>query len=305
MRFGIVSHAAGNPQATLADTLAEIREAEADGFSFFSLPNIFGLDAIGVLTLAGRETSRIELATGVVPAPPRHPVAMAQQALTAQAAAGGRFVLGIGMSHKVVIEDMLGLSYAAPARQMREYLGVLMPLLRGEPAKFEGRLYRVQATLTVAGGTPVPCLVAALGPRMLEVAGRLADGTATWMTGIRTLAEHTVPTIRRAARDAGRPEPRVVAALPIALCSKPEAARDVANRLFQIYGTLPSYRAMLDREGAARPGDVGLYGDEAALRAGLDRLRDAGVTDFAASLFPAEEGCVARTRAFLRSLLPG
>lgn len=304
MRLGIVSHAAGNPKATLADNLAEIRQAEAEGFAFFSLPNIFGLDAIAVLALAGRETSRIELATGVVPAPPRHPVAMAQQALTAQAATGGRFVLGIGMSHKVVIEDMLGLSYASPARQMREYLEVLMPLLRGEPARFEGRLYRVQATLSVEGGTPVRCLVAALGPRMLEVAGRLADGTATWMTGTRTLAEHTVPTIRRAARDAGRPEPRVVAALPIALCSDPGTAREVANRVFQIYGTLPSYRAMLDREGAAGPGDVGIYGDEAALRAGLERLRDAGVTDFAASLFPADEGCVSRTREFLQSLLP-
>jgi 5,10-methylenetetrahydromethanopterin reductase len=303
MRIGVVSRIAGSPSTTLDDLVAEVKGAEAEGFAFYSLPNIFGLDAIGALTVAGRETDHIELATGVVPSPPRHPVTMAQQALTAQAACGGRFVLGIGLSHKIVIENMLGLSYAHGARQMREYLEVLGPLLQGKPVSFQGELYRVNAGLQVAGGTPVPLVVAALGPLMLRVAGRLADGTATWMTGPRTLAEHTVPAIRAAAREAGRRDPRVIAALPIAIVSDRAAARNAANELFQIYGSLPSYRAMLDREGAANPGDVALVGDETELRAGLARLRDAGVTHFAASLYPAEEGAVERTTAFLRSEL--
>jgi len=303
MQIGITSLLAGDPKTTLDALVDEVRQAEADGFAFFSLPNIFGHDAIATLTIAGRETQRIELATGVVPTPPRHPFAIAQQALTAQAACRGRFVLGIGLSHRIVIENMLGLDYGQPAKQMREYLEVLMPLVRGEPAAFSGERYRVNAALQVAGGTPVPVVVAALGPKMLELTGRLADGTATWMTGLRTLAEHTVPTIRRAAREAGRPEPRVIAALPIALTSDPAAARGVADRVFAIYGQLPSYRAMLDREGAAGPGDVALVGDEATLRAGLARLRDAGVTHFAASLFPADAEAVARTRAFLRAEL--
>lgn len=302
MRIGIGSRVIADPQGTLDALVAEARAAEADGFAFFSLPNIFGLDAISALTVAGRETSRIELATGVTPTPPRHPFALAQQALTAQAACRGRFVLGIGLSHRIVIESMLGLSYARPAHQMREYLEVLTPLLRGEAVDFQGELYRVRGRLDVAGGAPVPVLVAALGPRMLEVAGRLADGTVTWMTGIRTLAEHTVPTIRGAARAAGRPEPRVVCALPIALARDPAAAREVASRTFTIYGQLPSYRAMLDREGAAQPGDVALVGDERGLRAALGRLRVAGATDFSASLFPAEPGSVERTRAFLREV---
>jgi F420-dependent oxidoreductase-like protein len=301
MKIGIGSQIVGDPRTTLDALVAEAKAAEADGFAFYSLPNIFGLDAVSALMLAGRETTRIELATGVTPTPPRHPFALAQQALTAQAACGGRFVLGIGLSHKVVIENMLGLSYAQPARQMREYLEVLMPLVQGKPAAFSGELYRVNAALQVAGGTPLPVVVAALGPKMLELAGRLADGTATWMTGLRTLAEFTVPTIRAAARAAARPDPRVIAALPIALTSDPAAAKGVANKAFAIYGQLPSYRAMLDREGAASPGDVALAGDEAALRAGIARLREAGVTHFAASLFPAEPGCVERTRAFLRS----
>lgn len=303
MQIGVTSRVVGNPDTRLDDLVGEVRQAERDGFAFFSLPNIFGLDAIGALTVAGRETRRIELATGVVPAQPRHPVAMAQQALTAQAACGGRFVLGIGLSHKIVIEDMLGLSYAKPAKTMREYLEVLAPLLRGEPASHQGDLYRVNAALQVAGGTPVPVIVAALGPLMLRVAGQLADGTATWMTGRRTLAELTVPTLRDAAREAGRPEPRVVAALPVAITADPDKARDVANQAFAIYGQLPSYRAMLDREGAANPGDVALVGDESTVRAGLAALRDAGVTHFSASLFPADEGAVARTTEFLKAEL--
>jgi F420-dependent oxidoreductase-like protein len=303
MKIGIGSQVVGNPNATLDDLVGEVKAAEADGFAFFSLPNIFGFDAISALTVAGRETKRIELATGVTPTPPRHPFAIAQQALTAQAACRGRFVLGIGLSHKIVIENMLGLSYAHPAEQMREYLEVLMPAVHGKPVKFEGKHYRVQGQLQVAGGTPVPVVVAALGPKMLEVTGRLADGTATWMTGAKTLAAHTVPTIAKAARAAGRPAPRVIAALPIALTSDPAKAREVANKVFAIYGQLPSYRAMLDREGAANPGDVGINGDEATLRAGLARLRDAGVTHFAASLYPADAGCVERTRAFLKAQL--
>jgi F420-dependent oxidoreductase-like protein len=303
VRIGIVSQRVANPATTLDDLVDEARTAESQGFAFLSLPNIFGHDAIGALTVVGRETRSIELATGVVPSPPRHPVALAQQALTAQAACRGRFVLGIGLSHKIVIENMLGLSYAHPAKQMREYLEVLMPLVQGRPAKFEGELYRVNAGLQVAGGTPVPVVVAALGPKLLELAGRLADGTATWMTGTKTLASHTVPVIRAAAQAAGRPEPRVIAALPIAIASDPAKAREVASRSFAIYGTLPSYRAMLDREGAAQPGDVALVGDESALRAGLRRLADAGVTHFAASLFPAEDGAVGRTLEFLRAEL--
>src|SRR5690606_33911606 len=192
MRIGIGSRVIADPQGTLDALVAEARAAEADGFAFFSLPNIFGFDAVSALTVAGRETSRIELATGVTPTPPRHPFALAQQALTAQAACRGRFVLRIGLSHQLVTEPMLGLPYAHPARQMREYLEVLMPLVQGKPANFAGELYRVRGALQVHGGTPVPVVVAALGPKMLELTGRLADGTATWMTGLRTLAEHTV-----------------------------------------------------------------------------------------------------------------
>lgn len=303
MRIGLVSTVFSDPAATLDELVADARRCEQEGFQFLSLPNIFGLDAIGTLAIAGRETTTIELATGVVPAPPRHPFAMAQQALTAQAACGGRFVLGIGLSHKLVIEDLLGLSFEQPAKQMREYLEVLMPLARGEAASFQGDLYRVNAALSVPGGAPMPVIVAALGPRMLELTGELADGTATWMTGERTLGDHIVPALSRAARQAGRPQPRVIGALPICLASDAASAREAASKIFAMYGALPSYRAMLDREGAASPGDVAIAGDERALRDALGRLRDAGVSHFAASLFDGEPGATERTRAFLRDEL--
>jgi len=286
---------------TLDEFVKSVKKAEADGFAFVSAANIFGHDAIGALSIAGRETKKIELSTGVVPTPPRHPAALAQQALTCQAACGGRFTLGIGLSHQIVIENMYGLSYAKPAKQMEEYLSVLVPLLSGKPAAFNGDLYKVNMALQIPDGTPVSTIVAALGPRMLEVAGRLADGTATWMTGRQTLADHTVPAITKSAKAAGRPAPRIVAALPIAIASDPAKAREAANKSFAIYGQLPSYRAMLDREGAAGPGDVAIVGDEAALRAGLQALRDAGVTDYAASPFEAEKGSAKRTLEFLKS----
>ncbi len=303
MKIGYVSARAGEPTTTLDQIALEARRVEADGFAFYVVPSIFGLDAIGMLTVAGRETSRIELIPSVVPAAPRHPAAMAQQALTAQAASGGRFTLGVGLSHKAVIEDMFGLSYARPAKQMREYLSALVPLLEGKPVAFDGEIYRVHAALQVAGASRVSVLVAALGPRMLEVAGELADGTSTWMTGLRTLASHIVSGIGKAAEAAGRPAPRVQSAVPISLARDPAAARAACDATFKIYGRLPSYRAMLDREGAASPGALALVGDEATLRAGLAAYRDAGVTDFAASVFPGEEGAVPRTLDFLRSEL--
>lgn len=296
-----MSAIAGRPETRLDEIVAEARRAEADGFEFYVVPSIFSLDAIGMLVAVGRETRRIELIPAVVPTAPRHPAALAQQALTAQAASGGRFTLGIGLSHRAVIDDMFGLSYAKPAQQMREYLSVLVPLLEGKPAAFDGDWYRVHARLDVAEADPVPVLVAALGPRMLEVAGELAAGTVTWMTGLATLASHIVPSIRRAASAAGRGTPRIQSAVPICLTSDANAAREACNRSFSIYGKLPSYRAMLDREGAALPADVALVGDETELRAGLARYREVGVDDFAPSVFGADARDVERTLAFLKS----
>ena len=301
MRIGTMTGAAGN-SGDLDRVVREARAAEAAGFASFWAPQIFGLDAIAALCVVGRETERIELGTAVVPTYPRHPVALAQQALSAQVASGGRFTLGIGLSHKIVIEDMFGLSYERPARHMREYLEVLVPLLRGESVSYQGEQYRVKAGLEFAGTPRVPLLLAALGSAMLQLCGRYADGTVTWMTGPQTLESHIVPRLRAAASAAGRAEPRVLCSFPIALTNDAEKAREVADQFFKLYGTLPSYRAMLDREGAAGPGDVAIVGSERELRSALERLSEIGVTDFNGAPFPADEGAERRTSELLRSL---
>lgn len=301
MKIGIgIGDIAGAP-ADMDALVAQVKRAEADGFASAWFANIFGMDAIMAAALAGRETTRIEVGTAVVPTYPRHPVAMAQQALTAQAAARGRFTLGIGLSHQVVIESMLGLSFAKPYSHMKEYLAVLAPLIRTGSVVHQGEEYRVGASITVPGGQPCPILVAALAPKMLALTGAVADGTITWMTGPKTIREHTVPRIREGASQAGRPAPRIVVSLPVAVTRDVASARASAAQHFAIYGTLPSYRAMLDREGAEGPADVIVAGDESAVGEALARIADAGTTDFLAVPFPVagDADAVARTRSLL------
>jgi F420-dependent oxidoreductase-like protein len=285
------------------DLVAEAQDLEARGLASVWFPNVFGLEAITAAAVIGRQTNRIELGTAVVPTQPRHPTALAQQALTAGVACGGRFTLGIGLSHSVVIEGMLGLSYARRAQHMREYLEILGPLLRGEPAQLEGEEYRVDLALDIPAAQPVPVLVAALGDQMLRIAGRSAAGTILWMTGPRTIESHIAPKIRAAAREAARPEPRIVVGMYIVLTSNADAAIDRLGKRLAVYGQLPSYRAMLEKEGGAGPADLALVGDEKVLDAALDRLRDLGVSDFEAVIVSAEEGARERTLQYLESRL--
>jgi 5,10-methylenetetrahydromethanopterin reductase len=304
VKIGVMIGAAAGEVGTLDGMVAQVRQAEKDGFATAWFPNIFGLDAMTVAAIAGRETSRIELGTAVVPTYPRHPVTMAQQALSTQAATKGRFALGIGLSHQIVIEGMLGLSFAKPYSHMKEYLAVLAPLIRSGSVSYHGSEFRVAANVSVAGGTACAILLAALAPRMLALAGSEGDGTITWMTGLKTLREHTVPRLSEAAANAGRPAPRVAVGLPIAATTQVAEAKATAGRLFQVYGALPSYRAMLDREGVEGPADVALLGDEDALGEQLQRLADTGATDFMAAPYAVgadRAGSMARTRAFLRS----
>ncbi|MEP6624927.1 MAG: LLM class F420-dependent oxidoreductase [Acidimicrobiia bacterium] len=287
------------PTVDAAVTMA--KQVEAEGFAGFYVPQIFGLDALTMLAVVGREVPRIELGTGVIPTYPRHPMMLAAQALTTQQASDGRLVLGIGLSHQIVIESMFGMSYAKPARHMREYLDILMPLLRGESTAITGETLSFNGSVAVKAA-PVPVLVAALGPLMLELTGRVADGTITWMTGPATLESHIVPSITKAAADAGRPIPRVAVGLPICVTDDANAARSRAAKDYEMYGYLPSYRAMLDREGADGPADVAIVGDEAAVAAGIQRVADAGATDFAAAEYGSPDER-ARTRALLRTLL--
>ena len=294
MRIGLFMLAS----APLPAILSQVEQAERAGFATAWLPNIFAHDALTVLALAGQRTAAIELGVGVVPTYPRHPAALAQQALTVQAATGNRLLLGIGPSHQVVIEHMMGLSYARPIVHMRDYVRALTELLSGQPCHFTGERYQIDLQLTVPGATPPPVLLAALRPQMLRLAGQLAGGTITWMGGPRYLQDVAVPAITQAAREAGRSAPRVVAGFPVAVTQKPEAARAAASHIFKVYATLPAYRAVLDIEGAADAADVALIGTQAEVEQRLEQLAAIGVTDLAAVVYDVPDDPAARQRTY-------
>ncbi|WP_159931031.1 LLM class F420-dependent oxidoreductase [Oceanicoccus sp. KOV_DT_Chl] len=303
MRIGFMVGAGTEKDNSLVSAINFSKRVEQLGFDNVWMANIFGYDAMTMMAAVGRETTTLGVGTAVIPTYPRHPMAMAQQAMTTAAMSNGRFALGIGLSHKIVIENMLGMSYDKPAKHMREYLDVLIPLLKGENVSYQGEQYNVHCQLDVADKFEIPVIVAALGPVMLKLAGQMTAGTSTWMTGVDTLEKHIIPTITAATNDAGRAAPRVVAGLPIVLTSDVDAAKAKIDKALAVYGNLPSYRAMLDKEGSEGPSGVALLGDETALRKKIQQLRDIGVTDFNAAVMNVEEGAFERTLAFLQSEL--
>jgi 5,10-methylenetetrahydromethanopterin reductase len=303
MRIGIHSFSA---RPSLEQQLQQVEDADRDGFDSYWFGQAMGLDALTLAAIAGRSTSRIELGTAVAVTYSRHPFAMALQALTVQAATNGRFTLGVGPSHKPLIQDMWGLPYEQVALRVREYLSVLRPLVSEGRVAFSGTQFRVTGAHQIAEAKPCPILISALAPMMLRTAGELADGTVTWMAGPKTVEKHVVPRINAAAEAAGRPRPRVCVCLPVAVADDVAEARQRAARAFQIYGHLPNYRRMLDREGAAGPEDVAVVGDEAEVEGQLRALAGTGCTDLVASVFPTGEDAaasVARTWSLLKGLV--
>jgi F420-dependent oxidoreductase-like protein len=278
------------------------REAADAGFASFWLAEAMGLDSLTAAAVIGREVPDIEIGIAVVPTFPRHPIVMAQQALTAQALSGGRLVLGIGVSHAPLMEWRYGYRFERIAQHMREYLEVLLPLVREQTVEYAGDLFTGRMSLSVRDATPVRVVLAALGPRMLELAGGMADGTAVFMTGPRTLAGHVVPRIRAAARAAGRSAPMIGAAFSVCVTGDVAAARANVEKRYAAIGSLPSYRAMLDREGVASPADVAILGDEASVGDQIARLAEIGVTDLIASAVGTPDE-IDRTRALLAALV--
>ncbi len=263
-------------------TLARATRLREQGFRAMWSSQIFGPDTLTVLAMLGRELRDVDFGTAVVPVQPRHPSMLAAQARTVQEAIGGSLSLGIGLSHQVVVEGLWGISFDRPASYMHEYVSVLAPMLRGESVAVHGE--RVSAVAASAVGpkeTRTPgLLIAALGPKMLEIAGSMTDGTVLWMTGRKTIASHISPLVREAAMKAGRPEPRVVCSLPIVVSDDVNAARERVNKEYALYATLPSYAAMLEREGASAPADVALVGSRSQVLEALDELALAGVSEF-------------------------
>lgn len=294
---------AGGSGPNKVDALLEaVATAHEQGFGSFWTAQIFEADALTAFAVIGREVPDITLGTAVVPTYPRHPMMLAQQALTVQAAIGDRLVLGIGLSHQPVVEGMWGIPFERPVRHLREYLDALVPLLNDRSASMSGELVTSRGGIDLGDAPACPVLVAALGEQTLKTVGKRCDGTITWMVGPGTLADHTIPVIREAASAAGRRQPQVAAGFPVCVTDDVDAARARAAEVFAIYGQLPSYRAMLDKEGLAGPEDVALIGDESEVGARIDAIAELGVDTFLASEF-ATGADAERTRELLRSKL--
>jgi F420-dependent oxidoreductase-like protein len=313
VRIGVmVGPERGRYSTKIERMLADARWAEDAGLASVWVPQIpDDFDALTAVALIGQATSRIEIGTAVVPIQPRHPIALAQQVLSTQAVCEGRLTLGLGVSHHWIVEEMLGLSYDKPARTMRAYLDVLDAALSGPgPVDVENELFRVHNPLDITDLAPTPVMIAALGPVMVQLAGARTDGTILWLADERAIGEHIVPGLVRAADDAGRPAPRVVAGVPVCLCADHdiEVARARADRVLSEAEVSPNYQKLLDRGDARSVGDILAAGSEAAIAARLRSFADAGTTDVSVRVVPIGDTREAklessrRTRAYLASL---
>ncbi|MCM3925734.1 TIGR03564 family F420-dependent LLM class oxidoreductase [Frankia sp. AiPs1] len=301
MRIGIAVGEIRGPVG-LPEIVGQVRAAAEAGLATAWFAQALGWDALTTLGLVGSRVPGIALGTAVLPVPARHPLVLAGQALSTQAALGDRFTLGIGAGIGMMTDAMFGLPTDRPARRMREYLTVLRPLLRGEEVAHCGEFWTAVGAVSVPGAQPPPVLLAALGPAMLRVAGEVADGTVTWLAGVRTVGEHIVPAITGAA--AGRAAPEIVVGLPVCVTNHPDEVRERAARSLALFESIPSYRAMLDREGVAAAAEVAIIGDERQVERELGRLAAEGATHILANLQITGAAEWARTVELLGALSP-
>ncbi len=300
MRLGVMIGAErGDSARKVAKLVSDIEWAESAGMDTAWMPQVPNdFDALTMVSLMAAHTTTIELGTAVVPLQAQHPIALARQALSVHAVAGGRLALGVGPSHHWIVKDMLGIPYEKPAAYTRDYLQVLDAAFanpvgaggrtQGIMIDVENDSFTVHNPLDLPPVAPLPVLVAALGPVMLRIAGEHADGTVLWMADERAIGDHIAPRITKAAADAGRPAPRIVAGIPVCLCANSEidAAKDRANRILAEAETSPNYQRLLDRGDARTVGDLCAAGDEEAILARFKQFADAGVTDLSVRLLP-------------------
>ncbi len=290
---------------TVTQQVEDIVDAERRGFDSFWFAQTGETDILTTFALAGRDTERIELGTGVVPTYTRHPNVLAQQAATVNQATNGRLVLGIGPSHKPGVES-LGLRYDRPAQHIREYVEILRALSTEGSVNYEGEYFKLAARIGLVDAQPYPIMVSALAPLMLRVAGEVADGTITWMAGVTALRQHVIPKMNEAASNAGREAPRVVVGVPVSVSDDEDAARSSAGETFKVYGNLTNYRRILDRGEVEGPAQAAAVGTENSVADQLAAYAAAGATELMAVIFPTgdnPETSVARTKDLLQGLV--
>lgn len=307
MQITLMSYLKTRADRSVIETyVEELTEARDQGFQrMWTTQLMWEPDLLTIMAFALGQVSGIEVGTAVLPVQVQHPSLLAQRALVVNQISRGRLKLGLGVNHPGITNEMWGIAFEKPVRLMREYLDGLLPLLAGKAADAVGEMVTTRIALQIPDAPAPEVYLAALGPQMLKLAGRRSAGTVTWMTGPKTLAQHISPTLHEAAVAASRPADavRVVAVLPICVTDEVDTARAMAAEEFGLYGKLPSYRAMLDREGHAGPEDAALIGDEATVLDRISELRQGGVDELAAYPFGESPEIRDRTRALLRSCL--
>lgn len=276
----------------------QIVDAEARGFHAAWMPQVTGFDALTVLAMAAARTERILLGTSVVPTWPRHPVVMAQQALTVSQVSDGRFRLGIGPSHVPVIEGMYGLTFDKPIRHVAEYVTVVKALATEGSASFQGQQYRVAMGVDIPDAR-MPVMISVLSEQMCRAAGRHADGAITWLAPPSYIASTVAPLVREGAEAAGREPPPVICQVPATAATDADAVRKSVRRLFAIYPMLPFYNAMMQKAGLPGAAEalssgwtdelidaVVPSGGEGALRKRAEEYVDAGADEVVYAPFP-------------------
>lgn len=276
-----------SPQAPNAvdDVIAQAGRAHARGVRQIWLGQPFDLDSIALAGLVGAAVPGLGVGTSAVPINPRHPLIVASLAQTAQAAAHGNFSLGLALGGHEPERRAFGIAPANTVQRLREHLTVLHSVFDDGAVDFHGTEISAAPELPVRlpGGTPVPIYVAAMGPKALQVTGELADGTLPFLAGPRTIAEFIEPTIGKAAAEAGRPRPRIIAAVPVLVSADTDAVRAEAAGQLSFYETIPSYQKVIAREGVDSAADLAVIGTPESVVSQLARYRDAGATDLVLS----------------------
>jgi len=304
MRIGLNGSTLVATGASLSAMVDHVAQAETDGFSSYWVAQLASPDALTAIATMGGRTARIEIGTAVVPTWQRHPLMLATQALTVQEAIGNRLTLGIGLAHKATIEANLRVPFARPAQHMAEYLDVLLPAMTDRAADATGEIWSGYAAKIsgMRAATAPSVLLAAMGPRMLAMAGGRTDGIILWLSGPKAIESRLKPAVDAAAAAAGRQAPRIVASVPVCVTNKPDDVKDVLASMFAAYNDLPSYRGVMDVEGVDGPAGVSIVGGEDEVRAGISAFAEAGTTDFSALEFSTGDDEARATRALLTDL---
>ncbi|MCV7101426.1 LLM class F420-dependent oxidoreductase [Mycobacterium palustre] len=285
MATGIIINPRSSARNLVDDVIEQATRAHDLGVGQVWLPQRVNYDAISLAGLVGAAVPGLGVGTSVVPINPRHPLIVASLAQTAQAASHGRFSLGIGLGARRIEHRTFGVDWSNTVERLRDHLTILRSVFDAGRVDFQGRELSASPAWPagVAGGTPVPVYVAAMGPKALRVTGELADGTLPYLAGPRTIGEFIAPAITEAAAGAGRPAPRIIAAVPVVLSGDADAARTRAAEQLSFYQTIPSYQKVIAREGVDSVTELAALGSEDAVAKQLRRYLDAGATDLVLS----------------------